>query len=66
MAIINSEDEIPLTDEGMLDLLENINKKIKQDEIKNLKNEVKNEVDVIKKRQLIAKMTEIKKELENI
>lgn len=63
MAIIRNEKEINLTEEGMLELLQILEKKIKKEEIKKLKAEIKNEYDINKKLALIEKIAEIKKEV---
>lgn len=63
MAIIRNEKEINLTEEGMLELLQILEKKIKKEEIKKLKAEIKNEYDINKKLALIEKIAEFKKEV---
>lgn len=64
MAIIGNEKEENLTEEGMLELLEIIKKKIKKEEIKKLKEELKSEYDVNKKLSLLEKIAELKVEIE--
>ena len=64
MAIICNEKEEILTEEEMLELLEIIKKKIKKEEIKKLKEELKSEYDVNKKLSLLEKIAELKMEIE--
>lgn len=64
MDIIINEKDTNVTESGMLELLSIIRKKIKKEEIKKLKEEIKSEVDVSKKVSLLEKITEIKKETE--
>lgn len=64
MAIIRNEKDNNLTEEGMLELLEIIKKKIKRKEILKLKEEIKNEYDINKKVLLLEKIAELKKEKE--
>lgn len=66
MAIISNEKENTITEEGMLELLSIIRKKIKKEEIKKLKEEIKNEYDANKKVALIEKIAELKKENEEV
>ena len=61
MDIINSESEMNLTDDGMMELIEIVQKKIKKAEITRLKEEIKKEYDVNKKVALIERIAEIKK-----
>lgn len=66
MAIISNEKDTNITEDGMMELLNIIRKKIKKEEIKKLKEEVKNEYDVNKKVALIEKIAELKKENEEV
>lgn len=61
MDIINNEKDFCLSEEGMLELLYKVRKKIQEQEIKKLKNEVKNEFDINKKMALLEKIAELKK-----
>lgn len=63
MAIISNEHEMNLTEDGMMELLQIIQKKIKKNEIENLKAEIKKEYDVNKKVAILEKIAEIKKEV---
>lgn len=64
MDIIKNEKDTTVSEDGMLELLSIMKKKIKKEEIKKLKEEIKNETDVSKKMSLLEKITEIKKETE--
>ena len=64
MAIIENEKELDLEEEGMLELLDIMKKRIKKEEINKLKAEIKEEYDINKKMALVEKMTELKKENE--
>lgn len=66
MAIISNEKDTNITEDGMMELLNIIRKKIKKEEIKKLKEEIKNEYDVNKKVALIEKIAELKKENEEV
>ncbi len=61
MAIISNEKDTNITEESMLELLEIIRKKIKKEEIKKLKEDIKTEWDVNKKVALLEKIAELKK-----
>ncbi len=64
MTIIRNEKDLVLTEEGMLELLLIIRKKIKKEKINQLKSEMKEEYDINKKMALLEKITELKKENE--
>lgn len=64
MAIISNEKDTNITEDGMMELLSIIRKKIKKEEIKKLKEEIKQEYDVNKKVALLEKIAELKKENE--
>ncbi len=61
MHILSNERNSSLTENAMLELLQTLTKKIKEQEIKKLKEELKQEYDVNKKLALIEKITDIKK-----
>ncbi len=61
MDIINNEQELEMTEDGMMELLIRIKKKIKKEEIEKLKQEIKKEQDINKKVALLEKIAEIKK-----
>ncbi len=61
MAIISNEKDMNITEDGMMELLSIIKKKIKKEEIKKLKEEIKSEYDINKKMALLEKIAELKK-----
>lgn len=62
MAIIKDVKDSNLTEDGMLELIAIVGKQIRNEEIKKLKEEVKNEYDESKKIALLEKIAKIKKE----
>ncbi len=65
MAIISNEKDTIVSEEGMLELLSILKKKMKKEEIKILKEEIKNEYDVKKKMALLERIADLKKENEH-
>lgn len=61
MDIINNGKDFCLNEEGMLELIYKVKKKIQEQEISKLKNEVKSEFDIHKKLALLEKIAELKK-----
>ncbi len=61
LAIISNEKDMNITEDGMMELLSIIKKKIKKEEIKKLKEEIKSEYDINKKMALLEKIAELKK-----
>ncbi len=64
MDIINNEREEEFSEEGMLELLGVMKRKIKQEEILKIKKEIQQEMDVNKKVELLEKIAEIKMDIE--
>lgn len=61
MDIISESKNLELSEASMFELLMNIKRKIKDQEIKKLKEEIKKELDINRKTELLEKIAEIKK-----
>ncbi len=63
ISLLNQYDNEELSHSKFIDYINLMNRKIKEEEITNLKLKIKNELDVDKKIKLIEKLTKIKKEV---
>lgn len=64
MEVLSSKNNIDIDEAGFYNLIKVLTKSINEIEIKEIKNEIKNENDINKKEELIKRLTELKKEVE--